>query len=37
LFFFLGKSREVLAEQAGLEIVSFEEDGNFMNWVLRRP
>ena len=37
LFFFLGRSREVLAKQAGLEPVSFDEDGNFMNWVLRKP
>ena len=37
LFFFLGRSREVLAQRAGLEVVSFEEDGNFMNWVLRKP
>ena len=37
LFFFLGRSREVLTQRAGLEVVSFEEDGNFMNWVLRKP
>ena len=37
LFFFLGRSREVLAQRAGLDVVSFEEDGNFMNWVLRKP
>jgi len=37
LFFFLGRSREVLAKRAGLDVVSFEEDGNFMNWVLRKP
>ena len=37
LFFFLGRSRDILAERAGLEPVSFNEDGNFMNWVLRKP
>lgn len=37
LFFFLGRARSLLAEKSGLREVSFEEDGNFMNWVVRKP
>lgn len=33
LFFFPGRSREVLAKRAGLRIEGFEVDGNFMNCV----
>ena len=34
LFFFLGKSREWIAEQANLSIVNYQTDGDFMNLVL---
>lgn len=34
LFFFLGRSRELLAAQAGLRIESYTTDGDFMNLVL---
>lgn len=34
LFFFLGRSKELVAEQAGLSIVSFEVDKEYMNCVL---
>lgn len=33
LFFFLGRSRQLLAQGAGLEIQSYEVDGHFMNCV----
>lgn len=33
LFFFPGRSRELLADQAGLRIDNFEVDGDFMNCV----
>lgn len=33
LFFFLGRSRQLLAERAGLSIQSHEVDGHFMNCV----
>lgn len=33
LFFYLGRSRQVLADQAGLSISSFEQDGLYMNTV----
>ncbi len=33
LFFFPGRSREILAERAGLSIQKFEVDGEFMNCV----
>lgn len=36
LFFFLGRSRSLLAEQADLKIVDFVVDGDFMNMVLTR-
>jgi hypothetical protein len=35
LFFFLGKSREWIAEQANLSIVDYRADGDFMNLVLQ--
>jgi len=34
LFFFLGKSREWIAEQANLSVVDYQADGDFMNLVL---
>lgn len=33
LFFFLGRSREVLAQKAGLTISSFQVDGDFKNCI----
>lgn len=36
LFFFLGRSRQRLAEQAGLVIQDFLIDGDYMNIILRR-
>ena len=36
LFFFLGRSKAFLAEQAGLVIQDFQRDGHFMNLVLRK-
>ena len=33
LFFYIGRSRQFLAEQAGLRICSYEQDGLFMNTV----
>jgi hypothetical protein len=35
LFFFLGKSKEVLASKAGLIIEKYEKDGEFMNCIFR--
>lgn len=35
LFFFLGKSREILAQKADLEIVDFIVDDEFMNIILK--
>jgi hypothetical protein len=37
LFFFLGRSKAFLAEQAGLVIQEYQRDGDFMNLVLRKP
>ena len=37
LFFFLGESREWVAEQANLSIVDYRADGDFMNLVLQTP
>lgn len=34
LFFFPGRSRELLAQKAGLTIAGFEVDGDFMNCIL---
>lgn len=34
LFFYLGKSRTILASQAGLDIEVFVQDGEFMNIIL---
>jgi SAM-dependent methyltransferase len=34
LFFFLGRSRSILADQAGLHIDDFVSDGEFMNIIL---
>ena len=33
LFFYLGRSRQLLASESGLRICSFEQDGHFMNAV----
>ncbi|WP_448646091.1 class I SAM-dependent methyltransferase [Pseudomonas mohnii] len=33
LFFYLGRSRQVLAEKAGLLIDSYTEDGEFINYI----
>ncbi len=33
LFFYLGRSRQVLAEQAGLLIDSYTQDGEFINYI----
>ena len=35
LFFFLGRSRELLAHNAGLEITHYLADGDFINYVMR--
>ena len=37
LFFFLGRSRQFLADQAGLSVVDYVADGDFMNLVLSKP
>jgi len=37
LFFFLGRSRQFLADQAGLSVVDYLVDGDFMNLVLSKP
>lgn len=37
LFFFLGRSRRWLVEQAGLEWVDYQTEGDFMNLVVRKP
>jgi SAM-dependent methyltransferase len=36
LYFFLGRSREVLIQQTGLNLVQFQQDGEFMNMVLAK-
>lgn len=36
LFFYAGRSRELLARAAGLKLESFSADGDFMNMVLSR-
>ncbi|MBE2262178.1 MAG: FkbM family methyltransferase [Burkholderiaceae bacterium] len=35
LFFYLGRSRQLLAERAGLTLCSYERDGEFMNAVFQ--
>ena len=37
LFFFLGRSRHFLADRAGLKIVDYLADGDYMNLLLARP
>ena len=37
LFFFLGRSRHFLADRAGLKMVDYVADGDFMNLLLARP
>ena len=37
LFFFLGRSRAFLADQAGLKTVDYVADGDFMNLLLAKP
>ena len=37
LFFFLGRSRHFLADRAGLKMVDYAADGDFMNLLLARP
>ena len=37
LFFFLGRSRHILADRAGLKMVDYVVDGDFMNLLLARP
>ena len=37
LFFFLGRSRNFLADRAGLKIVDYLADGDYMNLLLARP
>jgi hypothetical protein len=36
LFFFLGRSRSLLARQAGLQIQDYQVEGDFMNLVLSK-
>ena len=36
LFFYLGNSRKLLADKAGLKITSFIEDGEFMSAIFQR-
>ena len=35
LFFFLGRSRAWIADNANLDIVDYQTDGDFMNLVLQ--
>ena len=37
LFFFLGRSRQILADRAGLKMVDYVADGDFMNLLLAKP
>ena len=37
LFFFLGRSRHILADRAGLKMIDYVADGDFMNLLLARP
>ena len=37
LFFFLGRSRHLLADRTGLQMVDYVADGDFMNLLLARP
>ena len=37
LFFFLGRSRGFLADRAGLQMVDYVADGDFMNLLLAKP
>ena len=37
LFFFLGRSRAFLADQAGLQMIDYAADGDFMNLLLAKP
>ena len=37
LFFFLGRSRAFLADQAGLQMIDYVADGDFMNLLLAKP
>jgi len=36
LFFFLGRSRSLLARRAGLQIENYQVEGDFMNLVLSK-
>ena len=37
LFFFLGQSRAFLADRAGLQMINYVADGDFMNLLLAKP
>ena len=37
LFFFLGRSKYLIASEAGLDVEEYVEEGNFRNLVLRKP